>query len=119
MSTHPSYEQARDSAGGWSLLEDPERRFRDAMRKMGARRRELGEAVARLAETPDGRALLEHLLDRTVRRQPVPNLLDEPVAITAEQLMPRVLAHAGAVAIVEEILILIRIGSEAPFNEET
>ena len=45
-----------------------------------------------------------------MRHQPVMNLLDNPVAITAEQLMPRVLMHGGAVAIVEEILLLDRIG---------
>lgn len=110
MNDQPTYAHARDSAGGWGVLEQPEKRFQDALTQLGDKRRQLAQAVSRLLDTADGQALIEHLLDKTLRRQPVMNLLEEPVAITPEQLMPRVLAHAGAVAIVEEILLLDRIG---------
>lgn len=112
--TEPTYEHARDTAGGWSMLDNPEKRFQAALEEASKGRRELARSVARLAATDDGRVLIEHLLDMTVRQQPVMNLLREPVAITAEQLMPRVLAHNGAVSIVEEILLLVRIGSQPP-----
>lgn len=118
MSEHPTYNQARDTAGGWGDLEQPQKRFQTALETLGGKRRELALAVARILDTADGQVLIEHLLDKTVRRQPVMNLLEEPVAITAEQLMPRVLAHSGAVAIVEEILLLDRI-ARAPTTKET
>lgn len=119
MSEHPTYVHARDTAGGWADLDDPQRRFNAQMAELGNKRRQLAQSVARILDTADGQALIEHLLDKTLRRQPVMNLLEEPVAITAEQLMPRVLAHNGAVAIVEEILLLDRIGRQPPTATET
>ena len=47
MSTQPTYQHARDTAGGWASLEAPAQRFQEQLAALGDSRRTLAQAVAR------------------------------------------------------------------------
>ena len=103
----PSLENAKKLAKGWVGLDDIEKKFGVDMAIIQQRSRSASALAKVVFSTPEGEELLEYLMDRTVRRSPVPNLADNPIMVTFEQLAPVVTFCKGQSSIVQHILELI------------
>lgn len=94
--------------GGWKGLEGLDEQMADEAKAAGGKRRQLAEAMARIAGTPDGEMLLEHLLDVTVRRSSVPQAFasgEQP--LTFEQLAPRIVWREAQNALAISLITLV------------
>ncbi len=93
---------------GWGGLLDIDKRIAANADAAEKRRLEVADAVLALFESLEGQAVLEYLLDRTLRRDQVPRLDKQNLLVTFEQLAPYATFRAGQNAVVADLLELMR-----------
>lgn len=101
--------------GGWDGLRAIEEAATGVRGGPDAPQDRLAEQALRAFSTDSGKAVLEHLLDRTVRRAPVPDL-GHPGALglTLEQVTAAVVWHQAQCALVRDLVALMEEGAREP-----
>lgn len=109
----PTIEDMQRMADGWAGLEYLEKQARGQVKAdHDDPRARLAAQVHQALTTPHGRALLEHLLDRTVRRPAVPDMSNLNVTgLSLEGLTAQVVWHQAQTALVRELIALMSEGA--------
>jgi hypothetical protein len=93
---------------GWGGIENIERRIQENREVGDDERIKLAQIADSLFSSGDGALLLDHLLDKTLRRPMIPVALPGQMPVTMDQVTPFVVFREGQNAIVQGLLDMMR-----------
>lgn len=119
MTREPSLSTLMDPSSAWASLENIEQNIKAQTAEQQRHAETTAMLFHRVFNTPDGRQVLEHLLDWSVRRQVVPHVDRERLLVEPATLLPFVLFREGQNALVTDILQKLRQAEAALKREAT